>query len=172
MTRNLIRSAAAALLAVTCAGCCGNKGTGIELLQEEAFNKTADGKGMDFGKQQLYYSCHYRKTFASNNLVLAYRYLLPVFDVRILEVSSCKRVLADGSGNGDVGCCFAKRGCNNNEFRAVAKGGIECCGSLRRIVIVAGRVYFSYRGHVRTDADIQRDSSVETLLSDILRTGS
>ena len=44
MTRNLIRSAAAALLAVTCAGCCGNKGTGIELLQEEAFNKTADGK--------------------------------------------------------------------------------------------------------------------------------
>ena len=44
MTRNLIRTAAAALIAMACAGCTENKGTGIELLPDEAFSKVIDGK--------------------------------------------------------------------------------------------------------------------------------
>ena len=44
MTRNLIKAAAAAVLALSCAACTGNKGTGMELLREEAFAKTVDGK--------------------------------------------------------------------------------------------------------------------------------
>lgn len=44
MTRNLIKAAAAAVLALSCAACTGNKGTGMELLREEAFTKTVDGK--------------------------------------------------------------------------------------------------------------------------------
>ncbi len=43
MTRNLIKSAAAVLVAFACAGCSGNKGTGVVLLPEEAFVKTVDG---------------------------------------------------------------------------------------------------------------------------------
>ena len=44
MTRNLIRTAAAALIAMACAGCTENKGTGIELLPDEAFSKVIDGE--------------------------------------------------------------------------------------------------------------------------------
>ena len=44
MTRNLIKAAAAAVLALSCAACTGNKGTGMELLREEVFAKTVDGK--------------------------------------------------------------------------------------------------------------------------------
>ena len=46
MTRNLIKAAAAAVLALSCAACTENKGTGIELLPEEAFAKTVDGKNV------------------------------------------------------------------------------------------------------------------------------
>ncbi len=44
MTRNLIKAATAAVLALSCAACTGNKGTGMELLREEAFAETVDGK--------------------------------------------------------------------------------------------------------------------------------
>lgn len=45
MTRKLIYSAVAALLLVSCAGSTG-KGTGVELLKKESFEKTVDGKSV------------------------------------------------------------------------------------------------------------------------------
>lgn len=44
MTRKIMRSLAAAMLLAACAGCAQNGGNGVELLPEEAFAKTVDGK--------------------------------------------------------------------------------------------------------------------------------
>ena len=44
MTRKIMKSLAAAMLLAACAGCAQNSGNGVELLPEEAFAKTVDGK--------------------------------------------------------------------------------------------------------------------------------
>lgn len=44
MKQNPIRTIAASVLLAACLGCTENSGTGIELLQEEAFTKTIDGR--------------------------------------------------------------------------------------------------------------------------------